>query len=65
MKDLVVRISLLEHGAFGTDVTISGSNLLATRWGSGPLRTAIGQLHHAIVIESGVRAPSQPPRLAP
>jgi len=59
MNDLLVRISVRDRGGFGTDVAISGANLLATRWGADALRSEIRKLHQAIESES--RNPSQTP----
>jgi hypothetical protein len=55
----IVRISLREHGGFGTDVTISGSDL-GSPW-TGPLRSAIGKLRGSLEVQSGSPAPSRPP----
>ena len=58
-RRMIVRISLREQDAFGTDTTISGSDLGVLPW-TGPLRSAIGTLRRSIEIQSGgsVRASS-------
>ena len=55
----IVRISLREHGGFGTDMTISGSDLAAVRWTS-PLRSAVGELRRSIEVQSGSLTPYRP-----
>lgn len=61
---LIVRISLQERGGFGTDVTISGSDLggadVAFARPLAELRSAIRELRRSIEIQSGAVAPDQP-----
>lgn len=61
---LIVRISHRERAGFGTDVTISGSDLggkdMASARGMLELRSAISELRRSIEIQSGAVAPYQP-----
>lgn len=55
----IVRISLREHGGFGTDMTISGSDLGAVGR-TGRLRSAIRELRRSIEVQSGSLTPYRP-----
>ena len=61
---LIVRISLRERGGFGTDVTISGSDVggsdVAFARPLAELRSAIRELRRSIEIQAGAVASYQP-----
>ena len=56
-EGLIVRISLRERGGFGTDVTISGSDLggsdITLARGRAELPSAIRELRRSVEIEAG------------
>lgn len=56
---VVVRVSLIDAGAFGTDVVISGSDV-ANIGLKGRVRDAVGELRRSIEIQSGVLTPGRP-----
>ena len=53
---VMVTISLREHAGFGTEVTIAGQGGFP-----GKAATAVGELRHAIEIQSGSLTPSPRP----